>query len=277
MASHNARDPLRREAHILRQLKPLAMWRGSLVHDMLNRYFVPSLKSGSLIAERDMLQRTLTLADQQFAFSKERRYRSGISKSKAGEQFCALLEHDFGQEIVSDDISRLKEETTRCYANLYQNKSLQNTLRQGTWYGSEINVPFSLEGVTVAAILDLAFFTKDALHVVDWKIGESASSDYAPQMLIYALATVNKWNRSLETIKLWEVNLLKDCITEHTVTEDKLDSAEDFIYRSVSDILSLTEDRSYTELDFHDFDCANTSNTCAYCKFRSLCLKMLHE
>jgi hypothetical protein len=41
MASHNAKDPMRREMFILKQLKHLPVWRGILVHESLSNYFVP--------------------------------------------------------------------------------------------------------------------------------------------------------------------------------------------------------------------------------------------
>jgi len=50
MACHNAKDPLRREAHLLCQLKGLEEWRGHVVHQALETFFVPSLERGGLIS-----------------------------------------------------------------------------------------------------------------------------------------------------------------------------------------------------------------------------------
>jgi hypothetical protein len=44
MAFHNAKDPLRREAFMFRQLKSIDEWRGSLVHSAIELYLIKSLE-----------------------------------------------------------------------------------------------------------------------------------------------------------------------------------------------------------------------------------------
>ena len=39
---HNAKDPLRRESFLLSQLKSMDAWRGSLVHEAIRSFVVPS-------------------------------------------------------------------------------------------------------------------------------------------------------------------------------------------------------------------------------------------
>lgn len=49
MASHNARDPERREAHILKQLQQLTAWQGSVVHRILATDFLRALQVGASV------------------------------------------------------------------------------------------------------------------------------------------------------------------------------------------------------------------------------------
>lgn len=41
-AWHNARDPVRRESFLLKQVKSLDLWQGSLVHTGIERFVLPA-------------------------------------------------------------------------------------------------------------------------------------------------------------------------------------------------------------------------------------------
>ena len=273
MASHNARDPLRWEAHILRQLKSLSTWRGSVVHDSLSNFFVPSLQSSGVIDEKELVGKTLQIADQQYAFSMEKRYRSNVPKSKLGLEFCALFEHEYGKKIESQDLYSTRAEMAQCLKNLYENKDFINLIRYGTWYGNELNLPFKIGEDSISAKLDVVFFTKDnKVKIIDWKIGNSATSDYSSQLMVYALAVASKWKKNPDEIEVYEANLLKGQIVRYPVTDKKLQIMEDFIFKSLSEIKALTMDNGYAIQNFEEFDIARRSTTCAFCKFRKLCL-----
>lgn len=74
---------------------------------------------------------------------------------------------------------------------------------------------------------------------MDWKIGESETSDYSRQLLVYALAVARsgQWpGVDAEAVRLSEVNLLKNQIRQHAVTQERLEEAEDFACRGVSEL-----------------------------------------
>src|SRR5213595_2412742 len=94
-ASHAAKD-WRRELFLLRQLKTLELWRGTVIHEGVQHYVVPALKRGAPLDWKDLASRTVRRAKEQFEFSAKRRYREeGISKTKH-EDFCALVPHENG-------------------------------------------------------------------------------------------------------------------------------------------------------------------------------------
>lgn len=95
MASHNAKDPERREAYILKQLQHVNAWQGSLVHRVLATKFLAALRSGWPMDFDDLAAAAYELALRQFGFSANRRYREpGQSKRAAGGDYCALFEHE---------------------------------------------------------------------------------------------------------------------------------------------------------------------------------------
>src|SRR5436309_12571237 len=96
VASHAARDAVRREAYILKQLQHVTTWQGSLVHHVLATEFVPALRSRRAIDAETLAATARSLAERQFAFSEAKRYRvRGQTKSGAGADYCALFEHEF--------------------------------------------------------------------------------------------------------------------------------------------------------------------------------------
>ncbi len=252
------------------------MWRGILVHECMSDFFVPTIKE-KLISQIDLTNTTLERLDQQFTFSKNRRYRAGSSKTECGSHYCALYDHEFGSLIEEKRIEILKKEISQCYEYLYANTDFLKQLKNCENITNEINLPFKMDSTTVYAKLDLTFIDKNNLNIVDWKIGASDTSDYSNQLLVYALAATHKMGRKPDRIKLFEVNLLKKQIVEHGIDEEKLRKTEDFIYKSISDIKSVTREQKFDNLNFDDFETAHNSTNCEFCNYRILCSGRLNE
>src|SRR5437867_2471216 len=101
-ASHVAREPWRREAFILKQLKTMELWRGTVIHEGIQHYLVPALKRGSPLDWELLTRQTINRAREQLAFSEQRLYRkAGMVKGKE-EHFCALMPHENGQGVSGE-------------------------------------------------------------------------------------------------------------------------------------------------------------------------------
>lgn len=277
MASHNAKDVDRREAHMLKQLRGVDEWRGHLVHLALERHFVPSLKSGPLIDREDLTHKTRAMARAQLEFSERRRYKdAGVTKTAAGDTFLALRDHEYGMPHDQSNLDALFEQIERCYSFLYAQGSLLSFLQSGEWYNAEPLLRFRFEEVWVNARLDLVMgFDRGKLCIVDWKIGESRTSDYSRQLRLYALTALNRWPRyGAEDLMLIEANLLQGKIEEHSVSADQLLETEDFVYRSLSDIGSISGDHRYASQSLEEWGYANSPLSCEYCKFERLCVRL---
>ena len=278
MASHNARDPDRREAHTLRQLRGLAEWRGHLVHLALERYFIPALKQRRLITKEELTSRTVDLAKRQFRFSKQGKYKEiGVTKTAAGDDFLALREHEYGIAIEEGELDKLFEEVNQCYVFLYAQEKFLSFLGRGKWYATEPTLNFRVSGFLVAARLDLvmAYASGSRLLIVDWKIGDSQTSDYSRQLRLYALAALHRWpNYRVENLTLVEANLLRGKFTKHLINEAELLKMEDFIYRSCSDIGALLDGHGFELEDLENSGYANSPMSCEFCKFQRLCMRL---
>lgn len=263
---------------MLRQLRSLDEWRGHLVHLAMERYFIPALKQRRLITCEELTSRTLALAEKQFRFSEQGRYKeTGLTKTAAGDDFLALREHEYGITIHRGDLDKLFEDVKRCYLFLYAQEKFLSFLRNGNWYTSEPTLTFRVNGFVVVARLDLvmAYASGSRLLIVDWKIGDSQTSDYSQQLRLYAMAALHRWsNYRVADLTLVEANLLQGKFTEHLVNEAELLKMEDFIYRSCSDIEALLDGHGYELEDIENYGYAHSTMSCEFCKFQRLCVRL---
>lgn len=280
MAWHNAKDPDRREAYILSQLRSLEEWQGHLVHLAIEKRFVPSLQQGTPLSRATLMRETRALAREQWQFSERGDYKKeGVTKTDADEEFLALREHEYGIPIGEAEFNAVIEKIEKCYDFLYSHETLLSFLQRGTWHSTEPMLIFHVDGVPVVARLDLVMGYSDSkLCIIDWKIGESLTSDYSNQLRLYAYAALQKWPRyRVKDITLVEANLLQGKLSKHKVDEDELLKIEDFIYSSISEIKALTNGGSYEDQNLEDYAYAKSPRSCEFCKFERLCVRLHYD
>jgi hypothetical protein len=280
MAWHNAKDPDRREAYLLSQLRGLEEWQGHLVHLAIEKYFVPALQRGVLLSRGELMMETLALAREQWRFSERGDYKKdGVTKTDSDGKFLALREHEYGIPVGEAEFNAVIGKIEKCYDYLYSNEKLLSFLQSGNWHSTEPMLIFHVDGVPVVARLDLVVgYGNSKLCIIDWKIGESLTSDYSIQLRLYAYAALQKWPRyRAEDITLVEVNLLQGKIIKHKFDKDEVLKVEDFIYRSISEIKALTNGRSYEDQNLEDYGYARSPLSCQFCKFERLCVRLHYD
>lgn len=286
MAPPTAKDPDRREAYTLKQLQALAHWPGSLVHQVLaSRFFADNILSGRTLDAAALAAAAQDLACRQFAFSAARRYREpGMTKSTAGDAYCALSDHEQGREIPPERLTAIHANLARCFQNLASQREFLAMIWAGSDHRAELRLTFRLGDwrlPVATATLDLVFLrTPGHLTIVDWKAGEGRTGDHARQLFVYALAVARcgLWPGVVpETIELYEVNLLTNHIRQHLVTADRLDEAEDFVYRSLVEMDALVDGRAYEDLDLNEFEVADRPTSCQHYNVGPLCVRLLKE
>ncbi len=280
MASHNAKDPIRREAFILKQLSSIDEWRGSLVHRAIELYLIASLQQGKIISQNELVEKTIDLAQRQFDFSRKQTYNDpGFKKKDAGDDFLALRKIEYGIPITQKDIDSLFNDIKQCYEYLYSHTRFLKFLQSGYNYLPEYLIPIKFNDYSLVSKLDLVIFytsNKDEkLCIIDWKTSRSQTSDYSKQLFFYAFAFLKKWRKyNAKDLLLVEANIFQGKITKHLVSEENLLQIEDFIYRSILDIQALTGDHKYNLDNLEDYGYANSPMSCEYCKFERMCVRL---
>ena len=280
-AYHAAKkDPLRREAFLLKQRKSLPLWRGNLVHDTIENLVVPVWRDRQQPDWDAIIDTMLETAERQLEFSAAGRYReAGMTKTKAGDAYCALVGHEQDGALSDDDVDRALDEAERALRNLAAMTDLHEEITAHTPLFAELRVPTSYDGVSINAQIDLLYFRRFAQPtIVEWKTYEGTVGNSELQGALYAWALQNhpKWRvESPEAVQILEVQLLKSTVIPHQVSADSLIALEDTIYRSVCDIRAVAGDAKYANVDIADFPITQNAKNCEYCPFQSLCSERL--
>lgn len=287
-ASHSAKDPLRHEAYVRKQLKGVEQWQGLLVHGGIERFVLPCWEKGATIDWAAAVDGTLRLCRLQCEFSKLRKYRDqGVSKGAHGDAYCALQVHDEGGDLAPDELARVERTIHLAFENLSKMSELLDHLARRRRYWSDKDwqrggIQIAYAGVRIEIRPDLLFFRSFGQPtIVDWKVSESmGGSDALLQTALYAWALCRhaQWKVPRpEDVELIEVQLLEPAVIRYRADEALFEQLEDRVYRSVDEIRALAGDGRYAGQRLREFAYANNPNSCSFCTFRSLCREACDE
>jgi hypothetical protein len=277
-ASHAPDGGWRREAFILRQLKTLELWRGTVIHEGVQHYVVPALKKGNPLNWKELLEQTLRRAEEQLAFSAEKRFREpGITKGKH-ESFCALVPHETGKGVSTQEFKGICQEVRTAFGRLAELSPLWAELlgRKDCLPEKQLWVKF--DDASIMVQLDLVFERKlGRPAIIDWKSYEvGGDTDARLQTALYgwALWQSHFYDLSAPTnIDLLECQVMDGVVIQHECSQEVFDEVEDYIYRSLHRIFSLCRSKKLSEAKLQDFAFADNPNNCEYCVFRGLCVE----
>jgi len=276
-ASHNARDPLRRECFVLSQLKSLEAWRGLVVHQAIESFVVPCWQNGQPVPWSDLIGQARALAWRQFEFSAARKYREpGMSKKKAQGHYLALYAHEFDMPVAAEQLAATLDSIEKALYNLSQLHTFLKQVEGRRYYRSELALSTEYNGVRIKGQVDLLFGRNYGQYgVVDWKDYETPSaSDARLQMSLYAwlLCRNQMWRVSgLRDIELWEVKLAEGNALCHTIGESSFHELEDFLYRSTEQLRALCGDGQYDPNNLETFPYTENPNSCRFCPYGNVC------
>jgi len=278
-ANHASKEPWRREAFLLKQLKTLDLWRGTVIHEGIQHYVVPALKEGHPLDWKLLTDQTINRAKAQLAFSERRRYREpGIVKGKH-EDFCALIPHENGQGVSEPEFQEVCADITDAFQRLAEIPGLWAKLLGRKDCQAEKQLWVNFDNVRIMVQLDLLFERSlDHPSIIDWKSYEIGGDTEARlQMVLYGWAL---WKskiytvRSPEDIELLECQVQDGVIIKHECSQEVFDELEDYIYRSVDRIFSLCRSKKLSEAKLEDFAFTDNPNSSEHCAFRQLCIEM---
>lgn len=286
-AAHwNVKDPFRKEAFYLSQLKSLETWRGQLVDTVISEKIINNLYHGKPFPSYESLMKyTDRVIEEQIEFARTKKYREeGIRKGDFKIEYNALYNFDYGLDIDDGPLLQAIEEIKLSIENLLSQKSFLKMLEDCDWIGSQRSLSYKLGNINIKGTPDVIGFRKDSPPIiVDWKVKRSGSKNYWLQLALYALVLANEtthrdWPLYLEEqeidptmIELYEFQLLQNSIRKHTVDEMDIDEIEILIQDSHEQMNLLVEQKIFSKLNFREFLTAKSVEMCEKCEFKKIC------
>ncbi len=282
-AHHSAKDPIRRDAFLCKQVKTLELWRGSLLHTGIEIYVVPAWQQRRVVEWNSAITQTQELARRQLEFSAARRYREeGMTKSKAGNDYCTLVGHESDDGVSEEEFETILTTIETCFRNLSSMTELVNEIEQADQVWCELPLYIQYDAARLEVHLDLMFFRSFGQPtIIDWKVSESmGGSDTDLQTALYAWAMCQhpKWRvKEASDCELIEVQLLSNDVIHHQTDVGMFDQIENRIYRSLNAIQSLQQGRKYSLADIEEYEFAANANNCAFCSQQTLCQQIAQQ
>lgn len=290
--SHHFTNSLRRRAHELKKSKSLLMWRGSVIDKIMELEIMPKIKDKIVIDYSQVANSAIALAKRQFEFSEKKLYTiKENSESKVGADYCILDIHDTKVAYTEEDLKKVYNSIQEVILGIPNIRMKDGSLLIDFLHKASFIVPnlrgwnFEFENVKISPQIDLFMFVDNKAVVLDWKVSESDVSDYSRQLIIGGITVFDTYRRKaiagtgrrlgFSDIRLVEVNLLKQNVTEHPFNKATADECIDYIYLNSNDVEMLTEGKNFDQLNIEDFPITDKEGTCMFCKFRSLCIETL--
>jgi len=278
-AHHSPREQWRREAFLLRQMKTLELWRGSVIHEGIQHYVVPALRKGVALDWNLLAKQTIQRAKAQLEFSERKRYREpGITKGEH-EDFCALIPHETGKGVSAAEFDGVCSEIRTAFERLAAMTDPWQVLLGRKDCEAEKQIWVEFDDVKIMVQIDL-LFERSLGHptIIDWKSYElGGDTDARLQTALYGWAL---WKSKLfddlhnvENIELLECQVQDGVIIKHECSLEVFDELEDHLYRSLNRIFSLCRTKKLTDARIQDFAFTDNPNNCEHCAFRLLCIE----
>jgi hypothetical protein len=286
-----------REAFRLKRLVSLALWRGQLIHYVTTKVLQSMKAKGHVPEKSRVLDYTLERFDKQLAFSSSGRYRTEPKKrsGKLNIDWLAIFEHEYGRRISEERIEQIRQECVEGINGLFAGPMIGAIFDSdsGQWEiedldHAEFSQNFIFHGVTVYAKTDLIFRGRDgSFNIVDWKTNRPHASEGAAspgeeagaqrhrvQLGIYGYHAAKIRNEPLDSIHLYEVNLLdQGRVVEYAIGEDELEIFDEHIVQGISKLSSVLVDfdtRRNEPLPPDSFPTIDNGD-CRFCNFYRIC------
>jgi hypothetical protein len=269
----------KRDAYLLGALQSVAAWRGQVVDKVLEKVVVPGLMERQIIPYNHVLIEARSIFDQQLAFARAQRYREpGMSKTKAGIAFAALLVIEELGDISESEVASAWEDIERAIRTLYANTRLWQKLLTARRVLAQRTLWHRLCDHQLRAVPDvIAFFNNEAPLIIDWKVHYAGNRDSSFQLETYSLALardgkVDRDRNWKETdIRLAEIQLLTGQVRHYKLTADRIPEVENKILASIAEIELCTDGQRREDLNPLTLPVARYAETCAACGFKKLC------
>ena len=283
MANARSTDPLRKRAYLLGKLQSISAWRGKIVDDVISKTLIPKLNRRAHFTLQDAKNCARDLFNRQLAYARQHPITDlGLQVSKEGDNFTVFHVKEYQGELPEHEIERAWCEVETALINLFSMDDIKCILKSSEYIVPQRPLQFTLmDDVTMLAYPDVIAFRSDTPPaIIDWKVHAFGTNDAWLQLAIYAIALSRckphadfpgSFESQPQELDLYEVQLLTNVVRQHSLEEDQIIEAEEYMINSAYEMGCLTEGKKYADLNVEDFRTADHAETCQRCAFRAIC------
>ena len=266
-------EEVTRTLYVLKNLQNRWQWKGSAVHDEIERILKELVSTGRLIPFEKSRARVTEIMRNDFRSSRDRNYwnKSGSLRNEPG-----LYEHEYHPELPDHIWKKTYDEVVVCLENFYKSGVTDEIA------GLPKEVICSIESMTGAYFsfntalyyvkLDLAYSIGDRIKIFDWKTGSWQADEL--QFLIYALYALEELDFELDKITVTELNLFEDYTKIHSFNDEQVEYAKKYINNSIESMKSYLIDPQENEAVMSNFPRTEDRKICELCNFQKICFDL---
>lgn len=266
-------DEYTRKLYVLKNMKTLEMWAGSIVHEVIAESLQRYSQKRTEIVTRELQTRARTKLRSGWMEAVNKEW---LAKPKKNNLFG--LYYGDGKTLPKERTEAIKELIYNCLAAFTESELLKEILAASpmSWKPIDQLDSFQLDGLKIWAAVDFAYTDAEGiLHIIDWKTGREKPDALTVQLACYSFFAEEKWYAPLDRLLLAGVFLRDQArVSEYSMTPEQLFEAKDFILKSSNEMRTYLKDPiSNTPLEEKAFPLAENDFPCNRCSYREICPK----
>ncbi|MFA6723488.1 MAG: PD-(D/E)XK nuclease family protein [Lentisphaeria bacterium] len=259
-----------RQLYVLKNVKSLLMWAGSIVHELIQEALEEFTRSRQPPKTAELQEKARLKLRQGWIESVSREWLKYPKKTNLFE-----LYYGDGKSLPKEQTDYVRE---RVYNSLeaFANSGFVADILQVPylqWKSIDRLDSFQLNGCKVWGAIDFAYIDNGGkLHIVDWKTGGENPASLRLQLACYALMAMDKWQLPLEDIELHGV-FLNDGgrKSDYPMNAESLVAIKDQILGSIETLKRKLRDPEKNLAEEDDFEFSGYPQNCQSCNFRAAC------
>ena len=263
--------------HILRNVKPMILWAGSIVHQTIKDALLKYAATGAPPRLPDLQAYATGLLRAGWLESINKEWLARPSKKTNLFELYYGDGENYGEckKLPREQTDAIKERVMSALEAFMFTPVLKDILATppAHWQPVDENLFFMLDDIKVWACPDFAYTDEASiLHIIDWKTGKEHPAQLRLQLACYALYAIKTLNVPLEQIAIHGV-LLNDNgrRSDYQVDQALIDSVTNQIKTSFHAMKGKLKDVENNLAEEDDFPCNPSEFNCATCPFLRVC------
>lgn len=272
-------DEKTRLLYQLKNIKPMILWAGSIVHDTIKDSLLKYMATGSMPTAAEMQESATLKMRSGWVESVGREWEKSPKKTNLFELYYGDGEN-YGQckKLPREFTDAIKQRVMDALAAFSFSPAVKEilTVPCANWKTiDDASSYFMLDDIKVWAIIDFAYIGNDGiLHIIDWKTGKEHPAALRVQLACYALYAMSAWQIPVDRIAVHGV-LLNDGgrRSDYTVDQALIDAVSAQIRVSYGAMRAKLKDAENNLAEEGDFMCNPSEYNCGSCPFLRVCPK----